>query len=164
MSFTHLQFPLTQCSNSNHSCSDENAEKEDIYQLGVLLLQVITGKLVTFSNELDGLKLEVCKFIGSTSPPKFKPNSIGWIKFPMLWLQLEKCLSEGPSKLRGVIDPSIRGTFADESMKTTVEFAINSLSKDSTKRPSIEDVLWNLQYSIQVQEGWASSGNLATHM
>lgn len=161
MCFTHLQFPSTQYSNSNHSCSDENAEKEDIYQLGVLLLQVITGKLVTFSNELDGLKLEVCKFTGSTSPPKFKPNSIGWIKFAM---QLEKSLAEGPSKLRGVIDPSIRGTFADESMKTTVEFAINCLSKDSTKRPSIEDVLWNLQYSIQVQEGWASSGNLATHM
>ncbi|KAL1112570.1 hypothetical protein V6Z11_D02G134200 [Gossypium hirsutum] len=119
---------------SNRLSSDEN-EKEDIYQLGVLLLQAITGKLVTFSNELDGLKLE-----------------------------LEKSLAEGPSKLRGVIDPSIRGTFADESMKTTVEFAINCLSKDSTKRPSIEDVLWNLQYSIQVQEGWASSGNLATHM
>ncbi|PPD99167.1 hypothetical protein GOBAR_DD03811 [Gossypium barbadense] len=119
---------------SNRLTSDEN-EKEDIYQLGVLLLQAITGKLVTFSNELDGLKLE-----------------------------LEKSLAEGPSKLRGVIDPSIRGTFADESMKTTVEFAINCLSKDSTKRPSIEDVLWNLQYSIQVQEGWASSGNLATHM
>ncbi|KAH1097682.1 hypothetical protein J1N35_014603 [Gossypium stocksii] len=120
---------------SNRLSSDENAEKEDIYQLGVLLLQAITGKLVTFSNELDGLKLE-----------------------------LEKSLAEGQSKLRGVIDPSIRGTFADESMKTTVEFAINCLSKDSTKRPSIEDVLWNLQYSIQVQEGWASSGNLATHM
>ncbi|XVF43074.1 hypothetical protein PTKIN_Ptkin02bG0011600 [Pterospermum kingtungense] len=115
--------------------SDENAEKEDIYQLGVLLLQVITGKLATFTSELDELKL-----------------------------QLEKSLAEGPSKLREVIDPSIRGTFAYESMKTTVEFAINCLSKNATKRPSIEDALWNLQYSIQVQEGWNSSGNLATHM
>lgn len=120
---------------SDRLSSDGNAEKEDIYQLGVLLVQVITGKLATFSSELDELKL-----------------------------QLEKSLAEGPSKLREVIDPSIRGTFAYESMKTTVEFAINCLSKNSTKRPSIEDVLWNLQYSIQVQEGWNSSGNLATHM
>ncbi|XWS69744.1 hypothetical protein CRYUN_Cryun04dG0205600 [Craigia yunnanensis] len=120
---------------ANRLCSDKNAEKEDIYQLGILLLQVITGELATVTSELDELKL-----------------------------QLEKSLADGPSKLRGVIDPSIRGTFAYESMKTTVEFAINCLSKDSTKRPSIEDVLWNLQYSIQVQEGWTSSGNLATHM
>ncbi|XVE91440.1 hypothetical protein REPUB_Repub01dG0009900 [Reevesia pubescens] len=120
---------------ANRHSSDENGEKEDIYQLGILLLQVITGKLATFTSELDELKL-----------------------------QLEKSLAEGPTKLRSVIDPSIRGTFSYESMKTTVEFAINCLSKDSTKRPSMDDVLWNLQYSIQVQEGWTSSGNLATHM
>ncbi|GMI75362.1 hypothetical protein like AT1G14390 [Hibiscus trionum] len=120
---------------SNRLSSDENGEKEDIYQLGILLLQVITGKLATFTSELDELKH-----------------------------QLEKSLAEGPSKLRNVIDPSIRGTFAYDSMQTTVQFAINCLSKDSTKRPSIEDVLWNLQYSIQVQEGWTSSGNLATHL
>ncbi|XVE53272.1 hypothetical protein DITRI_Ditri02bG0191300 [Diplodiscus trichospermus] len=134
----NIPLPLKTGSESplaNRLGSDENAEKEDIYQLGILLLQVITGKMATFTSELDELKL-----------------------------QLEKSLAEGPSKLRDVIDPSIRGTFAYESMKTTVEFAINCLSKDSTKRPSIEDVLWNLQYSIQVQEGWASSGNLATHV
>lgn len=44
----------------NYFCSDGNAEKEDIYQLGVLLVQVITGKLATFSSELDELKLQVC--------------------------------------------------------------------------------------------------------
>ncbi|XWS23232.1 hypothetical protein CRYUN_Cryun29cG0103600 [Craigia yunnanensis] len=134
----NIPLPLKTGSESplaNRLSSDENAEKEDIYQLGILLLQVITGKLATFTSELNELKL-----------------------------QLEKSLAEGPSKLRGVIDPSIRGTFSYESIRTTVEFAINCLSRDSTKRPSIEDVLWNLQYSIQVQEGWTSSGNLATHI
>ncbi|OMO82406.1 hypothetical protein COLO4_23033 [Corchorus olitorius] len=134
----NIPLPLKTGSESplaNRLSSDDIAEKEDIYQLGILLLQVITGKMATFTSELDELKLE-----------------------------LEKSLAEGPSGLRNVIDPSIRGTFAYESMRTTVQFAINCLSKDSTKRPSIEDVLWNLQYSIQVQEGWNSSGNLATHM
>uniref|UniRef100_A0A2N9E118 non-specific serine/threonine protein kinase n=1 Tax=Fagus sylvatica TaxID=28930 RepID=A0A2N9E118_FAGSY len=113
----------------------ENAEKEDIYQLGVILLQVITGQLITSASEMNELKLE-----------------------------LERGLIESPSKLRAATDPSIQGTFAYQSLKTTVEITINCLCKDSSKRPSIEDVLWNLQYSIQVQEGWTSSGNLSTQM
>ncbi|XVE85917.1 hypothetical protein DITRI_Ditri17bG0130400 [Diplodiscus trichospermus] len=134
----NIPLPLKMGSESplaNRLSSDGNAAKEDIYHLGILLLQVITGKMATFTSDLDELKLE-----------------------------LQRSLAEGPSQLRGVIDPTIRGTFAYESMRTTVEFAINCLSKDSTKRPSIEDVLWNLQYSIQVQDGWTSSGNLATHI
>ncbi|KAK2636327.1 hypothetical protein Ddye_031119 [Dipteronia dyeriana] len=113
----------------------ENAEKEDVYQLGVILLQVITGRLIKSTSELDDLKL-----------------------------QMEECLTEAPSKSRGVTDPSLRGTYAYDSLRTTVEITINCLSNDSAKRPSIEDVLWNLQYSIQVQEGWTSSGNLSTQM
>lgn len=40
-------------------CSTNDAEKEDIYQLGVILLQVITGKLITSSSEVEELKYEV---------------------------------------------------------------------------------------------------------
>lgn len=76
-------------------------------------------------------------------------------------LQFESGLGE-VLRLRGVIDPSIQGSFAFDSLKTTIQIAINCLNKDPNKRPSIEDVLWNLQYSMQVQEGWTSSGNLGT--
>lgn len=70
-------------------------------------------------------------------------------------------MAEAPSKLQALVDPSTRGTFAYESLKTAAEMAINCLNKESRTRPSIEDVLWNLQYSIQIQEGWTStSGNL----
>ncbi|CAK7356218.1 unnamed protein product [Dovyalis caffra] len=112
-------------------CSSENAEKEDVYQLGVILLQVITGKLVTSNRELDELRI-----------------------------QFEKALAEAPSKLQAIVDPSTRGTFAYESLRTAAEMTINCLNKESRNRPSIEDVLWNLQYSIQIQDGWTSSGNL----
>ncbi|KAJ4838083.1 hypothetical protein Tsubulata_045449 [Turnera subulata] len=118
-----------------NSFSSINAEKEDVYQLGVILVQIITGKLVTSSHELEELRL-----------------------------MLEENLAEGPSQLRAVVDPATRGTFAYESLRTTVEITINCLNKVASSRPSIEDVLWNLQYSIQTQEGWTSSGNLATHM
>jgi hypothetical protein len=40
-------------------CSINNAEKEDIYQFGVILLEVITGKLITSSIEVEVLKYEV---------------------------------------------------------------------------------------------------------
>lgn len=75
--------------------------------------------------------------------------------------QFERRLSVTPTELRGLIDPSIRGTFAYESLKTVVQITVNCLSEDSSKRPTVEDVLWHMQYSAQVQEGWAGSGNLS---
>ncbi|XP_065863086.1 probable LRR receptor-like serine/threonine-protein kinase At1g14390 [Euphorbia lathyris] len=117
----------------DNNFSTKNAEKEDVYQLGLILLQIITGKIVKSTADLDELKI-----------------------------QLEKNLSEAPSKLRGMADPSTRGTFAYESLITAVKITMNCLSKEASNRPSIEDVLWNLQYSSQVQEGWTSSGNLGS--
>lgn len=78
-----------------------------------------------------------------------------------LMLQLERSLAESPSKLRDLIDPSMRGTFAYESLKTVVQITINCLSKEAMGRPTVEDVLWHMQYSVQVQEGWTNSGNLS---
>jgi hypothetical protein len=119
---------------TNQIASTSNAEKEDIYQLGVILLEVITGTQIASSSDVEQLKDE-----------------------------LERGSSEAPSTiLRSAIDPSLRGSYAYESMSTAVQITINCLSKVSSTRPSIEDVLWNLQYSMQVQENWTSSGNLST--
>ncbi|KAK7250459.1 hypothetical protein RIF29_32911 [Crotalaria pallida] len=120
---------------SNQIGSANNAEKEDIYQLGVILLEVITGRRIESSSEVEELKDE-----------------------------LERGSSEAQSVLRSAIDPSLRGTYAYESMRTAVQITINCLAKLSSNRPSIEDVLWNLQYSMQVQESWTSSGNLSTKL
>ncbi|CAL5418253.1 unnamed protein product [Camellia sinensis] len=122
--------PLNGQDNPNRLSSTESVEKNDIYQLGVILLEVISGKPITSETQLAELKLQ--------------------------------CLAESPLRLREGIDPSIPGTFAHESLKTAVEITMKCLSKDSISRPTIEDVLWHIQYSIQVQEGWTSSGNLST--
>ncbi|KAA8529454.1 hypothetical protein F0562_033747 [Nyssa sinensis] len=111
-------------SHENSIRSIEDAEKDDIYQLGIIILEIITGRPITSESELDDLKLE-----------------------------LERSLAEAPSMLRGLTDPSIRGTYAYDSLRTIVQITVNCLCKDSSKRPSIEDVLWNMQYSVQVQEG-----------
>ncbi|KZV58765.1 Leucine-rich repeat protein kinase family protein [Dorcoceras hygrometricum] len=75
--------------------------------------------------------------------------------------QLERSLAESPSKIRDLVDPSIRGTFAYESLKTVAQITVNCLCKDPIRPPTIEDVLWHLQYSVQIQEGWTKSGNLS---
>ncbi|KAK7386954.1 hypothetical protein VNO78_27355 [Psophocarpus tetragonolobus] len=120
---------------NEQTATNHNAEKEDIYQLGVILLEVITGKQITSSSEIEELKEE-----------------------------LENGSSESTSVIKSAIDPSLRGTYAYESMKTAVQITINCLSKVPSQRPSIEDVLWHLQYSMQVQESWTSSGNLSTKL
>lgn len=40
-------------------CSTHSAEKEDIYLLGVILLEVITGRQIATSSEVQELKDEV---------------------------------------------------------------------------------------------------------
>ncbi|XP_061338823.1 probable LRR receptor-like serine/threonine-protein kinase At1g14390 [Gastrolobium bilobum] len=127
-----LDSTLKEQSAPNHNGTND-AEKEDIYQLGVTLLEIITGKIITSSSEVEELKNE-----------------------------LERGLSEAASPtLRGSIDPSLRGTYVYESLRTAVQITINCLSKVPCNRPSIEDIHWNMQYSVQVQE---ASGNLNTKL
>lgn len=88
----------------------------------MILLQIITGKVVAAgSSEMGSLKLQVS--------------------------QLENGLRDEPSVLSSLADPAVRGSYAYESLRTTVEFAINCLCEDQSKRPSIEDVVWNIELS-----------------
>ncbi|OVA13312.1 Protein kinase domain [Macleaya cordata] len=126
--------PFKGVESMDHIDSAGDGEKDDVYQLGVILLEVITGKQITSQSEVDVQRLE-----------------------------LEGALTDASSQLllREVADPSLRGTFAFASLKTTAEITINCLSKDPSQRPSIEDILWHLQYSVQVQEGWMTSGEIS---
>ncbi|KAI0522515.1 hypothetical protein KFK09_004894 [Dendrobium nobile] len=128
-----IPFDIWEDGNFGSMQNFENGEKEDIYQLGLILLEVITGKPPGLQGELDAVRA-----------------------------QLLKSLTDSPAKLGIIVDPTIRNTFAYDSLRRAVEIAINCASKDSTERPSIDDVLWNLQYCIQIQDGWASSENLST--
>lgn len=117
--------------------ASENPEKDDIYQFGVILLQVITGKLFNSRSEIAEMKLQ-------------------------LETNLTEALPGSSPKISDSADPSLQGTFAYGSLETAVQITVNCLGDNPNTRPSIDDVLWHLQYSIQVQEGWNSSGNLDT--
>ncbi|XP_020592512.1 probable inactive leucine-rich repeat receptor-like protein kinase At3g03770 [Phalaenopsis equestris] len=50
-----------------------------------------------------------------------------------------------------IIDPIVIGTSSQESLSTVVSLTSKCLSLETSSRPSIEDVLWNLQYAAQIQ-------------
>ncbi|KAK1314978.1 putative inactive leucine-rich repeat receptor-like protein kinase [Acorus calamus] len=52
---------------------------------------------------------------------------------------------------RRVVDPMVLGTSSQESLSTVISIASKCVSTDHSMRPSIEDILWNLQYAAQVQ-------------
>lgn len=50
-----------------------------------------------------------------------------------------------------VLDSVVIGTSSQDSLSIVVSIMIKCLSAQSSTRPSIEEVLWNLQYAAQVQ-------------
>ncbi|CAN0839617.1 Probable inactive leucine-rich repeat receptor-like protein kinase At3g03770 [Linum grandiflorum] len=53
---------------------------------------------------------------------------------------------------RSIVDPNVQKECSNESLKTMVDTCIRCLTDDPSTRPSIGDVLWNLQFAAQVQE------------
>ncbi|MQL74606.1 hypothetical protein Taro_006990 [Colocasia esculenta] len=104
----------------------KDGEKIDIYDFGVILLEIISGSPVTFQKDVDEIK------------DKLQTSAT----------------SDGATRRRGIVDPAVRRACCDESLKTMIEICMRCLSLDPTKRPSIEDVLWNLQFAAQVQDAW----------
>lgn len=53
---------------------------------------------------------------------------------------------------RSIVDPAVHKECSDESLKTMMEICVRCLSKEPTDRPSVDDILWNLQFAAQVQD------------
>ncbi|XP_057727383.1 probable inactive leucine-rich repeat receptor-like protein kinase At3g03770 isoform X1 [Arachis stenosperma] len=50
-----------------------------------------------------------------------------------------------------IVDPIVMSTCSKESLSIVISISNKCISPESWSRPSIEDVLWNLQYASQVQ-------------
>ena len=77
----------------------------------------------------------------------------GWILFN----EQESLLGEQGSRLE-CIDPRILGTCTMESLETVMDITIKCLCEEPMGRPSMEDVVWNLQYALQVQKSSIGGG------
>ncbi|KAL6880599.1 hypothetical protein ACP4OV_012164 [Aristida adscensionis] len=103
-----------------------NGDKIDIYDFGVILLEVVSGRPITSIHEVEIMKE-----------------------------QLQSALTaEGPGRRRVLVDQAVSKACSDESLRTVMEICLRCLAKEAAQRPSVEDVLWNLQFAAQVQDDW----------
>ncbi|KAG6517154.1 hypothetical protein ZIOFF_020534 [Zingiber officinale] len=99
-------------------------EKSDVYSFGVVLFEVLCGR--------------------AALNPALPRDQVNLAEWAMQWHrrgQLEK-----------IVDPHIASTISPASLKKYVESAEKCLADCGVDRPSMGDVLWSLEYALQLQE------------
>ncbi|KAJ4720507.1 Protein kinase [Melia azedarach] len=97
-------------------------DRSDVYDIGVILLEIIVGRPI--ASQYD---VVIAKDL------------------------LQVSITMDHAARKSVIDPAVMNECSEESLKTMMELCLRCLSNEPTDRPSVEDVLWNLQFAAQVQ-------------
>ncbi|XP_058202661.1 uncharacterized protein LOC131317102 [Rhododendron vialii] len=109
-------------------------EKSDVYAFGVMLFEVLCAKTpISFGRNRDDVLL-------------------------LKWFHA--CIERGT--IDEVIDPYLIGKIAPECFRHYVNIALSCVVKEGIRRPSMNDVLGSLQFSLQMQEAWENSVQMDT--
>ncbi|KAG6729127.1 hypothetical protein I3842_01G011200 [Carya illinoinensis] len=104
--------------------SQQLTDKSDVYAFGVVLLEVLCARPA----------------INAMLPGK----QVNLVEWAML------CKKEG--SLEEIVDPSLKGQIDPNSQKRFIETAEKCLQEFGADRPTMEDVVWDLEYSLQLQQ------------
>ncbi|WVZ22331.1 hypothetical protein V8G54_000875 [Vigna mungo] len=105
--------------------SQQLTEKSDVYSFGVVLLEVLCARAVI-----------------DPSLPRDQINLAEW-----------GLLCKNKGILQEIIDPSIKDQIDQNSLRKFSETIEKCLQEDGSDRPSMGDVLWDLEYALQLQKG-----------
>ena len=99
-------------------------EKSDVYSFGVVLLEVLCARPA-----IDNLL------------PRDQMNLAEWAM---------TCKQKGV--IEEIVDPSIKDQINPNSLKKFTETAEKCLQEEGSDRPAMSDVIWDLEYALQLQK------------
>ncbi|KAL5582114.1 hypothetical protein UlMin_014556 [Ulmus minor] len=100
------------------------SEKSDVYSFGVVLCEVLCGR----------------------------PPIIRTVERKQMSLAEWASSSYKNGTLYQIIDPYLTGKIAPECLKKYGEIAISCMSDNGAERPSMNDVVWSLEFALQLQQ------------